>query len=81
MKYDWFVDEKVKVWKRRYITVEASNLDEAVKKYKEGDFDDEYTEELYETEELMSPEENNGFPTIEVYSKDSYDTICTNVEK
>lgn len=81
MKYSLFVDEKVKVWKRRYITVEASNLDEAVKKYKEGDFDDEGTEELYETEELISPEENNGFPTIEVYNKDSYNTIWTNVEK
>lgn len=81
MKYEWFVDEKVKVWKRRYITVEASNLDEAVKKYKEGNFDEEDTEELYETEELISPEENNRFPTIEVYNKDSYDTIWTNVEK
>ena len=29
----------------------------------------------------MSPEENDGFPTIEVYSKDSWDTIWTNVEK
>lgn len=81
MKYDLFIDEKVKIWKRRYITVEAANLDEAVKKYKERDFDDDYTEELYETEELMSPEENNRFPTIEVYNKDSYDTIWTNVEK
>lgn len=81
MKYDLFVDEKVKVWKRRYITVEAADLDEAVKKYKEGNFDDEGTEELYETEELMSPEENNGLPTIEVYNKDFYDTIWANVEK
>lgn len=81
MIYNLFVDEKVKVWKRRYMTVEASDLDEAIKNYKEGNFDEGDTEELYETEELMSPEENNGFPTIEVYNKDSYDTIWTNVEK
>lgn len=81
MKYNLFIDEKVRIWKRRYITVEAVDLDEAVKNYKEGDFDDEYTEELYETEELMSPEENDGFPTIEVYNRDSYETIWTNIEK
>ena len=81
MIYNLFVDERVKVWKRRYMTVEASDLDEAIKNYKEGNFDEGDIEELYETEELMSPEENNGFPTIEVYNKDSYDTIWTNVEK
>lgn len=81
MKYNLFVDEKCEIWKRRYITVEAADLDEAIKNYKEGNFDNIYTEELYETEELMSPEENGGFPTIEVYNKDSYDTIWTNIEK
>ena len=81
MKYSLFVDEKCKVWKRRYITVEASDLDEAIKNYKEGNFDQHYIDELYETEELMSPEENDGFLTIEVYNKDSWDTIWTNVEK
>lgn len=81
MIYNLFVDEKCKVWKRRYITVEAANLDEAVKNYREGNFDLTYTDELYETEEPISPEENGGYPTIEVYNKDSYGTIWTNVEK
>lgn len=30
-----------------------------------------FVDELYETEELMSPEENDGFSTIEVYNEDS----------
>ena len=81
MKYNLFIDEKCKVWKRRYITVEAADLDEAIKNYKEGNFDVTYTDELYETEEPISPEENNGYPTIEVYNKDSLDAIWTNVEK
>ena len=81
MKYNLFVDEKCKVWKRSYIIVEASDLDEAIKNYKEGNFDITHTDELYETEELISPEENDGLPTIEVYNKDSGDTIWTNIEK
>lgn len=81
MIYDLFVDEKCKIWKRKYITVEAADLDEAVKKYKEGNFDLHYVNELYETEKLMLPEENDGFPTIEVYNRDLLGTIWTNVEK
>lgn len=81
MKYDLFVDKKCIVWKRRYITIEANNLKEAIEKSKNVDFEEGYTEELYETEEVMCPEENDGYPTIEVYEKDSDTPIWTNIEK
>lgn len=80
--YALFIDEKYTFWARTHVTVKADSLEEAVEKCKNGDYDDSYTEELYETRELMTPLDNYGDPTVEIYSKDKdkFEALYTNVE-
>ena len=70
--FDLIVDEKVVVWRRSYITVEADTLDDAVKNcIEEGaaaateTLDSVY---IFETEEPVSPEGDEA--TIEVMSRE-----------
>lgn len=78
--YDLFIDEKHTLWTRTYVTIEADSLEEAVEKCKNGDYDDSWSEDLYDTAEVMTPEENGGEATVEIYSedKDKFDALYTN---
>lgn len=78
-KFEFYVDEKVTVWTRNKIYVRAYSYEEAEKILldcvKEDpknvyDMDISGSEYLYETEELMTPEENNGWATFEIYKVD-----------
>ncbi len=74
-KFYYYYDEKVTVWKRNYFTIEAESQEKADAmaieniiepwgiEVAEGDY-------LYETEEGISPENNEGNSTIELYSKE-----------
>ena len=64
MKFNLFIDEKVSVWKRTYVIVEANTLDEAIEKCKEEEYEIDYSEYLGWTEELEDPEE---YATYEIY--------------
>lgn len=79
MSYSLIIDEKIEVWKRTYVNVEADNLDIAVKKCLDADYDTTYTEILYETENALNPSDVNG-ATVEIYSPTSsdYEPIYTN---
>lgn len=75
-QFEFFQDFKVAVWRRQSFTIEAESYEEALKiaeKYKTVDAaSDLYCdscETLFETEELIHPEENNGNRTIELYAK------------
>lgn len=72
------VDRKVTVWTREFHEVEAETLQAAVKTLSDAcevnptngsadleSFNGEY-ETLYDTEELMSLDDNDGSPTVEV---------------
>lgn len=78
--YDLFIDEKYTLWTRTHVTIEADSLEEAVEKCKNGDYDDSWSEDLYDTAEAMTPEENRGEATVEIYSedKDKFDALYTN---
>lgn len=80
--FNFFVDEKYALWTRHYVSIEADSLEEALKKCINGDYLEDYSEDLWETAELLTPEENGGNPTLEVYSEDSdkYDALYTNAE-
>lgn len=65
-KYKLFIDEKVSVWRRTYVMVEADTLDEAIQKCKEEDYEIDYSEYLSWTEELEDPEE---YATYEIYKE------------
>lgn len=81
--FNLFIDQKYSIWIREYTTVEADSLEEAVKKCINNDYDPEYQEDLWDTAGPLTPEENNGHSTFEVYSPDSdkYDALYTNAEQ
>lgn len=71
-KFNLFVDEKVTIWMRSYVTIEADSLEEAVEKCKNGIYDD--------TIKYLTPELNDGNTTLKIYDsdKDSYSPIYSN---
>lgn len=80
--FNFFVDERYALWIRHYVSIEADSLEEALKKCINGDYLEDHSEDLWETAKLLTPEENGGNPTLEVYSADSdkYDALYTNAE-
>ena len=78
-EFEFYQDVKVTVWQRQHFRIEAESIEEAreqAKRYTqfdvsfEDDIDVDEIEWLYDTEELMIPEDNNGESTIEVYESD-----------
>lgn len=69
-----FIDCKVSIWKRFHLS-ESANSEKVIQALEEGRLGDVFDDELfieqeilYETSEEMTPEENGGHSTIEVYS-------------
>ncbi|MGM9533551.1 hypothetical protein [Intestinibacter sp.] len=68
MKYKLYRDSLVKIWVRDFFNIEADSLEEAIEKLE--DQDDFYdTEFIWETQEFLTPEENNGNVTEEIYDE------------
>lgn len=67
MKFNLVLDTKVSIWRRTYCSVDAENLEDAVKKVSEFDYDDIIDSEfLYETEELLDYDQK---PTTEIFDE------------
>ncbi len=73
-KFQFYQDVKCTVWQRQFFEIEAETEDEAKRiafKYKDSDVSSDEcmknSEWLFDTEELMTPEENDGQSTIELY--------------
>ena len=70
-----YIDYKVTVWKRIHFN-ENVDSEKVIQALEEGGLDDVFDDELgfeeqetlYETAEEITPEENGGYSTIEVYS-------------
>lgn len=84
-EFEFYQDVKVTVWQRQHISVKAESKEEALKiveKYKTHDASvylmPNNTECLYDTEELMFPEENGGYATIELYDQETKEMIGCN---
>ena len=78
-KFDFYQDVKVTVWQRQHFTIEAETAEEArelAKQYADKDIstcdevEADEIEWLYDTEEHITPEENGGCATIEVYERE-----------
>ena len=78
-EFGFYQDVKVTVWQRQHFRIEAESIEEAreqAKRYTqfdvsyEDDIDVDEIEWLHDTEEFMTPEDNNGESTIEVYELD-----------
>lgn len=81
MIYNINIDEKLAIWARNRLAIEAETEEEAVRKavemVKNGDLDDGFDdcvldeyEMMYDTSERLDPKENNGEATIEIWSND-----------
>ena len=79
-KFRFKQDVKVTVWVRQSFTIEADNKEDALKKVERfktedvtGEIDDVDLRTLWDTQELMSPKDNDGMCTIELY--DDHNTL------
>lgn len=84
--YRFYVDRKVTVWIREDHIIEASSCEEANQKmieaFKNDYFDDTFVEQeyLYDTFEDLSPEDNGGETTAELFTEDM-DSLANNAKK
>ena len=67
MIFDLYEDILSHSWHRFYYGVEAETIEEAIEEVKNGKQDCYDSELLYETVIELSPEDNNGNPTREIY--------------
>lgn len=70
--FDFFLDQKVTTWMRTDFSIEAEDLNEAVKiakeKFHRGDLDEIGWQEIDDTKEVLLPSENGGEATAEIYN-------------
>jgi len=70
--FDFFLDQKVTTWMRTDFSVEADNLNDAVKiakeKFHRGDLDQIGWEEIDNTKEVLHPSDNRNESTAEIYN-------------
>jgi hypothetical protein len=75
--FDFFLDQKTTTWMRTRFSIEAFSREEAIEKAKKEYIElceQECWEEISDTQEIMSVEDNDGFSTEEVYI-DEFPTI------
>lgn len=83
--FDFYLDTKVTNWYRTPFEIEANSLDEAKQKAIEFVKNDEQSsiswEQVDETIEVMSVDENGGESTEELYYESSENMIWDNTKK
>jgi len=75
-EFDFYIDEKITIWNRLKFSVEAETLEEAkdmakfmtINDREDIDFDD--TILLYDTMEVIEPQDNEGNSTLELYCQE-----------
>jgi len=77
-KFNLYQDLKSTIWRREYYSIDAESEDEAVNKILNNKVEMSDSELLYDTEECMKPDENNGHSTVEIYNDVTEDLIYTN---
>jgi hypothetical protein len=69
--FDFFLDQKVTTWMRTPFSVESETLEDAkklaLKKYESDELHVNEWEEIDGVKEIISPEENGGESTVELY--------------
>jgi hypothetical protein len=83
--FDFYLDTKVTTWYRTPFEIEASSLEEAKQKAIEFVKEDEHSsiswEQIDETTEVMSVDENDGQSTEELYYESSKNMVWDNTKK
>lgn len=80
-EFEFYLDQKHTIWYRNRFTITAKNLDEAKAKVKElygkEDLPSDDWETLFDTLEGMTPSDNGGEPTDELFTHDG-ELVLTN---
>lgn len=76
-EFNMRVEERIAMWHREYVTVEAETLEEAIQKCIDGDYDIDDSEDLYETAERVDENEVQD-STFEIFQDDSDSLLYTN---
>jgi hypothetical protein len=83
--FDFYLDTKVTTWYRTPFEIEASSLEEAKQKAIEFVKEDEHSsiswDQVDETIEVMSVDENGGESTEELYYESSKNMVWDNTKK
>ena len=79
MKFQLYEDVKIATWRRYTYEVEAETLEEAVELVKDEDIDCIDMEDYYNA--CMSPQENGGRATHEIYSAKDDVLLYSNKDK
>ena len=83
--FDFYLDTKVTTWYRTPFEIEANSLEEAKQKAIEFVKEDEHSsiswDQVDETIEVMSVDENGGESTEELYYESSKNMIWDNTKK
>lgn len=88
--FNFYQDQKTTVWDRNRFSVEASTYDEAVEKVRsikdlliaeseQNGIKLNSCETLFDTMEHLSPEDNGGCPTLEIFNENG-EEITNNAE-
>jgi len=83
-EFEFHLDQKHTIWYRNTFTIEANTLEEAKAKVidvcntNSSDLLSDDWETMFDTLEQISPDENGGEPTEEVYFDDTDTIIWTN---
>lgn len=67
--YRLSVDRKYTIWEREYYMIEAES--EALEKCSDSEFQ-------YDTADHMTPNDNDNYPTLEVFNEDTDERIFSN---
>lgn len=76
--YNLYVDRKCTIWEREYYTIEAESETKALEKCLSPDVECYNSEFLYDTAGYMTPKDNDNYPTLEVFNRDTDEQIFSN---
>jgi hypothetical protein len=70
-RFDLIRDEKITIWRRYYVPVEAKTVEAAANKLLAmDDFEAEWYDDLMDTEIRMYPKDNDGLSTVEIRNQE-----------
>lgn len=76
--YRLSIYRKYTVWERERYIIEAESETEALEKCLNSDVECFSSELQYDTANHMTPEDNNNYPTLEVFNEDTDEQIFDN---
>lgn len=81
MKFNLYEDVKVCTWRRYSYEVEAETLEEAVELVRDGEVESTDMEEFYDADYFLTPANNEGRATQEIYSAKDDTLLYSNGDK